>query len=253
MSIANLDGLLWLLLLIAPLLFLQRNLHREIQAIFLLLTRQPEIAVALFSLLFLPGVLIHETSHYLMARLLGVHTGRFSIVPQKMEDGRLQLGFVETAAVDFFRDALIGAAPLITGGLFVAFAGLTRMGLNTLWASLAGGQMSVFLDTLTSLTEQPDFWLWFYLTFTVSSTMLPSASDRRAWLPLLLVILVLLGLTLLAGAGPWLVAHLAPTLNSALRSVAVVFGITVLLHLILFPPAWVLRKLISRLVGYQVV
>jgi hypothetical protein len=253
MSIANLDGLLWLLLLIAPLLFLQRNLHREIQAIFLLLTRQPEIAVALFSLIFLPGVLLHETSHYLMARLLGVRTGRFSIVPQKMEDGRLQLGFVETAAVDFFRDALIGAAPLITGGLFVAFAGLARMGLNTLWASLAGGQMRVFLDTLTSLTEQPDFWLWFYLTFTISSTMLPSASDRRAWLPLLLVILVLLGLTLLAGAGPWLVAHLAPTLNSALRSVAVVFGITVLLHLILFPPAWALRKLISRLVGYQVV
>jgi hypothetical protein len=207
----------------------------------------------LFSLLFLPGVLLHETSHYLMARLLGVHTGRFSILPQKMEDGRLQLGFVETAATDFFRDALIGAAPLITGGTFVVFAGLSRMGLITLWDSLAGGQSSAFIIVLTSLTERPDFWLWFYLAFTVSSTMLPSASDRRAWLPLFLVILILLGLTLLAGAGPWLLAHLAPALNSALRAIAVVFGITVLLHLILLPPAWLVRKLISRLVGYQVV
>jgi hypothetical protein len=253
MSIASLDGFLWLVLLVAPLLFLQRSLHREIQAVFLLLTRQPEIAVALFSLLFLPGVLLHETSHYLMARLLGVHTGRFSVLPQKMEDGRLQLGFVETAATDFFRDALIGAAPLITGGSFVVFAGLSRMGLNTLWDSLAGGQSSAFIIVLTSLTERPDFWLWFYLAFTVSSTMLPSASDRRAWLPLFLVILILLGLTLLAGAGPWLFAHLAPALNSALRAIAIVFGITALLHLILLPPTWLVRKLISRLVGYQVV
>jgi hypothetical protein len=238
---------------VAPLLFLQRSLHREIQAVFLLLTRQPEIAVALFSLLFLPGVLLHEISHYLMARLLGVHTGRFSVLPQKMEDGRLLLGFVETAATDFFRDALIGAAPLITGGAFVVFAGLSRMGLNTLWDSLAGGQSSAFIIVLTSLTERPDFWLWFYLAFTVSSTMLPSASDRRAWLPLFLVILILLGLTLLAGAGPWLLAHLAPALNSALRAIAIVFGITALLHLILLPPTWLVRKLISRLVGYQVV
>jgi hypothetical protein len=110
MNIAELGGFLYLLLLFPPLIYLQRFLQREIQSIFLLITRQADISTALFSLLFLPGVLLHETSHYLMAHLLGVKTGRFSLIPKKVEDGRLQLGYVETAKTDFVRDALIGAA-----------------------------------------------------------------------------------------------------------------------------------------------
>ncbi len=98
MLMINWGTLLYLLLLLVPLLYLQRFLQREIQAIFLLITRQPEISMALFSLIFLPGVLLHEISHFLMAHLLGVRTGRFSIIPKKLEGGRIQLGYVETAS-----------------------------------------------------------------------------------------------------------------------------------------------------------
>ena len=94
-------------LLVVPLLFLQRFLQREIQSIFLLITRQPEISMALFSIIFLPGVVLHEVSHYLMAILLGVRTGRFSILPKKLEGGRIRLGYVETVSTDFVRDALV--------------------------------------------------------------------------------------------------------------------------------------------------
>ncbi len=78
----TLDGLWWLLLLIGPQLVLQRWLHREIQAVFLLLTRRAELALVLFSLLFFPGVLLHEASHYLTAFLLGVRVGGISLIPQ---------------------------------------------------------------------------------------------------------------------------------------------------------------------------
>ena len=91
------EGLVWFLLLLGPFLFLQRSLHREVQAFFLLLTRRQDISIVIFSLLFFPGVLLHETSHYLMARLLNVRTGRFSIIPRPLPDGHLQLGYVETA------------------------------------------------------------------------------------------------------------------------------------------------------------
>src|SRR3972149_1644635 len=123
----HVDGLMWLLLVLGPLIFVQRKLHRESQAVFLLLTRHKEISLALFSLLFFPGVLLHEMSHYITARLLGVKTGRFSLLPTPLPDGRLRLGFVEAESVDFVRDALIGAAPLLTGGLFVAYAGIQRL------------------------------------------------------------------------------------------------------------------------------
>lgn len=243
--------MLWLLLLLWPLLFLQRALHREIQIVFLLLTRQAEIAIALFSVLFLPGVLLHELSHYLMALLLNVPIGRFSLIPQAMDDGRLQLGFIETAPTDFFRDALIGAAPLLAGGGFVAYAGLARLGLGSLWKALVSGSLEAFGAALGSLPDQPDFWLWFYLAFAVGSTMLPSESDRRAWRPVGLVLAGLLVISLLSGLGPWMLENLAAPLNSGLRTVDVVLGINALLHLVLLPPTWLLHRLLNRLTGFD--
>jgi hypothetical protein len=249
---SQVDGLVWLLLVLGPLLFSQRRLHRETQSVFLLATRHKEISLALFSLLFFPGVLLHELSHFLTARLLGVRTGRFSLLPTPLPDGRLRLGFVETESVDFVRDALIGAAPLLTGGLFVAYAGIQRLKLPVLWDSLAYGSQPL-REALAVIPAQVDFWLWFYLAFTVSSMMLPSASDRRGWLPLALVVGLLVGMALLGGAGPWMLAHLAPTMNQALQAVAVTFGISAFLHLALLLPMWGLRKVMSRLTGLEVV
>jgi hypothetical protein len=247
------DGLGWLLLMLGPLLFAQRALHRETQLIFLLLTRSARLSLGLFSLLFFPGVLLHELSHYLMARILGVRTGRFSLLPELMPDGKLRLGYVETAQTDLLRDALIGAAPFITGGAAVAYIGISRLGLLPLAARIVEMNWAGLWQGLAVLPEQNDFWLWFYLAFTISSTMLPSASDRRAWLPIALVILVVVGLALIAGAGPWLLENLAPWLNRALRSVSTVFGISLALHLVLLLPLRLLRGMIAAVSGVRIV
>ena len=247
------DGFLLCVLLLLPLLLLQRWLHREIQSIFLLITRRVEISYVMFSVLFLPGVFLHEMSHYVLARLLGVRTGRFSLLPRPLENGRLQLGYVETSSTDLIRDALIGAAPLLTGGAFVIYAGFYHLKLQLLWNSLVGGEMAGFLEGFTRVVKEPDFWVWFYLTFAVSSTMLPSASDRRAWRPLALICLFLIGLILLAGAGAWFMAHLAPLVNEAMRTAAMVFGISAAVHLALGLPAWGIRKGLSKILGLKVV
>jgi hypothetical protein len=77
----ELDGLWWLLLLLGPLLLLQRRLHLETQAVFLLLTRRGDLALVLYSMLFFPGVLLHEASHYLMARCWECARGVFPSCP----------------------------------------------------------------------------------------------------------------------------------------------------------------------------
>jgi hypothetical protein len=251
MSLGSLDGLVWLLLMMGPLLFLQRQLHRQLQGIFLILTRRPAVSLALFSLLFLPGVTLHEASHFLMARLLGVPTGRISLLPRPTKSGKLQLGYVETARTDVVRDALIGTAPLISGGVIVAYIAVFHMNLLPPGEQLLAGQTQLFWQELGRLPGLPDFWLWFYLAFAVSSTMLPSTSDRRAWLPIALVSGVLLLLALLAGAGPWMLANLAPTLNGALRGAAAVFAISAAVHLAVLVPVWPLRVLLSRISGLQ--
>src|SRR5512134_1833598 len=100
----QLSGLFWFILMLVPLILLQRLLHREIQAVFLILTRDARVTMGIFSILFLPGVFLHELSHFVMAKILGVRTGKFSVFPKSLPDGRLQLGFVETARADAVRD-----------------------------------------------------------------------------------------------------------------------------------------------------
>jgi hypothetical protein len=247
------DGLLWLLLMLGPLVFLQRALHRELQSVFLLLTRRAEITIAIFSLIFFPGVVLHELSHFVMAKLLRVRTGSFSLIPQRVGNGRLRMGYVETAQADVFRDALIGFAPLLTGGLFVAYAGNIKLGLNVLWSDLIVGDLSQTLSTIDVVLARPDFWLWFYLTVAVSSTMMPSSSDRQAWLPLLLAVGFLVGIGILMGVGSFLMETFGIPLNNGLRATAVVFGISISVQTLVLLPTWVIRKILNRLTGMQIV
>ena len=222
--------------MLLPLVFLQRFLHREIQAVFMIITRNSQLTTGLFSVLFFPGVFLHELSHYLMAKILRVRTRGFSMFPHSLSDGRLQMGYVETEQTDIFRDSLIGLSPLIAGTIFVAYAGIEHMQVHTLWDVLRNGQMELFWMGLGLLPFVQDFYLWFYLTFVISSAMMPSESDRHAWFPLGLWTAILLALALLAGAGSWMLENLAPLLNDFFNSVALLLGLSNALHVVLLIP-----------------
>lgn len=245
-------GILWFILMLVPLIILQRLLHREIQAIILILTRNPGVTMGIFSILFLPGVFLHELSHFLLAKILRVRTGKFSIFPQSLPDGRLQLGYVETARSDVVRDSLIGAAPLIVGTLFVAYVAIYHLQMRVLWDVFRNGQFNLFWMGVRALPRVKDFYLWFYLAFAVSSTMMPSESDRHAWLELLISIGVLIVIALIVGAGPWILANIAPRLSNFLSSVAVIFGLSAFVHIMLILPTALIHKLLARATGVDV-
>jgi hypothetical protein len=249
---AQLSGLVWFLVVLVPLIIVQRLLHREIQAVFLILTRDTRVTMGIFSMLFLPGVFLHELSHFVMAKILRVRTGNFSIFPQSLPDGRLQLGYVETAKSDVVRDSLIGAAPLIVGTLFVAYVALYHLQMRVLWDTFRNGQFDLFWLGVRALPQSQDFYLWFYLAFAVSSTMMPSESDRHAWLELVISITVLFGLALLFGAGPWMLSNVAPRLSTFLSSVAVIFGLSAFFHILLIVPTALIHKLLARVTGVDV-
>jgi hypothetical protein len=251
-SLRSLDGVFWLLLALAALIFLQRILHREIQAFFLILTRNPGVTQVIFALIFFPGVFLHELSHFIMAKLLGVRTGRFSLIPKPMPNGRLRLGYVETASGGVIRDSLVGLAPLITGCLFVAYSALKPMHMLPLWSLLRGGNFPLFWMGLGILPTLKDFWLWFYFTFVISSTMMPSASDRHAWLPIGVFAGFLILVAIFAGAGPWMLEHLAPSVNSFFNSLAMIFGLSAVLHAMFILPFFFLHRILARLTGMDI-
>lgn len=238
------SGFVWFFFMLLPLVYLQRFLHREIQLIIYLITKNETLMIIIYSILFLPGVFLHEASHYLMAKLLGVQTGKFSVIPQMMDKNRLRMGYIETMRTDVLRDSLIGLAPLIAGTLFVAYASIVKLQINTLWEVFQNGQWNLFFMGLGLLGDIPDFYLWFYLTFAVSSTMLPSESDRHSWRPLSIWIVVLFSLAILSGAGTWMINNIAPPVDNFLNAVGLVLMLSNIVHLILFIPFYLFRKLL---------
>jgi hypothetical protein len=243
-------GLIWLILFAGTLAIIHRRLHFETQSLFLQITHRKEIALIFYSLLLLPGVFMHEFSHLLMARILGVKTGRFSLIPRPMPDGRLRLGFVETASTDFIRDGLIGIAPFLAGGVFVVYVVLSHLGLPAVWEGVMNADLNLIREEVKILYSKQDFWLWFYLTFAVSSTMLPSASDRRAWFPLGILIVGIFTLITVIDRGDIQIAGLVyvhQLIDLAIRSVNLILLVSIFIHVIVFSIVWIIRTALVKL------
>jgi hypothetical protein len=249
---APFNGIAWLSLLLLGLAILQRRVHFEFQAIFLLLTKRIDLSILLFSIVFLPGVLLHEISHYLTAKLLRVPTGRFSVLPRPLPEGKLQLGYVETYKTDVFRDALIGFAPLVTGMTVIALISYFQFEIIPSTDTIKIASMNIIMDTFFRVYSQSDFWLWFYFIFVISSTMYPSASDRRSWLSMFVLLFVILLFFILLGAGPWMIDVLIPGFNEILLGLSIILGISALIHVVFLIPSWLIRLIITRATGLRV-
>lgn len=173
----NWSILLWTIAATLLLWLVQRQLHRHIQGLVLLLTGNDNLAVLVHFMLLLPGVVVHELSHWVAAKLLGLRTGPISLGPVRKRGKQMRFGSVQITRADPVRESLIGLAPLISGTVLVlALAGWCLDLLPT-----QGLPLSAWPGRLVAGLQASDAWLWVYLIFAISNSMLPSASDRRPW------------------------------------------------------------------------
>ena len=82
--------------------------------------------------------------------------------------------------------------------------------------------------------------------------MMPSESDRHGWLELTVSIGVLFAIVLLLGAGPWMLTNLVPYLSSFFGFVAVIFGLSSIVHILLILPIALLHRVLTRVTGLDV-
>ena len=236
---AYLEPWIWLLATFPMLLILQRWISRHTQIIFLLLTRHSGMAMLLNQLVFLPGVILHELSHWVIARVLGVRTMGFSVWPKRQLDGSLRLGYVHTEKVDFLREALVGAAPLLAGCAAVVAIGLRVLELDQVALAFARRDLASALDGFVHVLQSDDLLIWVYILFALSNTMMPSASDRRAW-PLVGVLLLALGAGLYyAGMGAILQRAVGQEIADGVRVIATAFTVTIGVDLAVLPVVYV--------------
>ena len=247
----NWTPLLWLAATLVLLLLVERWIHRHLQGVMLLLTGDSEVAVVLYALPLLPGILIHELSHAFAAILLGARVGRISIRPKRAGQ-RVQLGFVPVERTDVVRASLIGLAPLLTGSIAILLIGYRVFGIGAVGATLAAGQWTNLVAGLLRTLTESDVWIWTYAIFAVSNTMLPSQADRQGWTPVILFLLLIGVLIWAVGLGPAVVESLAESFTTALRWLAAMCALTIAIDLPFILLIALLERLLERVKGMRV-
>jgi hypothetical protein len=242
----TITAIAWGVGFVAILVVTQRWFQRKLQTLLAALTRNPQVSLAVYAIMFAPGVAVHELSHWLMAFCLRVRTISFSLVPKRGPGDQLRLGYVETERTDPIRSALIGVAPLLSGVLLLSLLTLSQLALEPVVEASVRFDASAVLKTAAGLRTVPDVGLWLYLVVAISNTMLPSAADRSAWLPAGLIVAGLSLVIVLSGLeirdGGWVAARL----ESILPRLSVVFGLTAILNFILGIAMWLAANLVLR-------
>jgi hypothetical protein len=202
--------LLWLVVSFLVLFWLRRWIIERVQIIGYLLGGDQAVMMWIYFVVFLPGIVIHELSHWLTALLLGVRGG-------------MRLGSVTIKSVDPLRNSLIGLAPLLGGSLVVLFIGDWVLELGRLGRAVLAGRWEVLWPLMVSYLQIPDFWLWLYLIFTVATSMMPSESDREPWPPVITFLALVTLVALVSGWSPHVGPELAEGISTAIGVMAYTF------------------------------
>ena len=244
----NWNLILWTAILFVPLVWLVRLVHIGLQELFFLLTGDASIAVYLFQILMLPGVALHEFSHYVTAKLLGVRVRSVSLRP-KVKDGKVQMGAVSMNRPDFIRGVLIGMAPLVFGTAAILLIGNHVFDVNTVIEAFKGNNIADVAKAVRSVFEVNDAWIWLYLLFALSNAMLPSESDRESLWPMVIFLVIIVVVAVLAGLGPALFSGLAAAMEIALSVLLIVLFITLFVDSIFVTIIWLLKGVVTFLSG----
>jgi len=220
---------------------------RQVYRFLMLCLRRPRMVAFVFALLLFPGVLVHELSHWFCAKILLVSTQGISLRPQLTEGGSIRLGYVTIADGGFLRNAVIGFAPLGVGTLLVSWIAFNRLKLGAIVdGSIAIGSVES-LDALMDAVAVPHAGAWLYILLTVATAMLPSPSDRKAWIPagLLLLCLFILVWTLFGNpsSSNWL-GLMYEGVNSISVAFLLVGGLQCILAITLWSIRWILNRMI---------
>ncbi len=231
-----------------PLLGVKRWITRSLQELSIRWAGDSQVALVVYFVLVLPGVVIHELSHWLMATLLGVRVSKFRLGPVRQgRSNRVSLGSVRVGKVDPVRASLIGVAPLLGASAVILLIGNLVLGMDELAASIVDGGPAGVWAALQEAMQVPDFWLWLYLIFAISNAMLPSESDMSAVRPVLIFLGVAAVVFLIVAGVPAIPPGVRDAVDAVAGYLASAFGLTLavdaLFVLILALLLWGTRRL----------
>lgn len=208
----------------------------ELSGMSLLVFGYTRPGIIFYSIFFMPGTIIHELSHWIVAEILQVRTGAITIFPDLEEDNvdnSQRLGSVATARSDPFRGFLIGLAPFISGlGILIVLGALLSRGWD---ASFPWWQLALII----------------YGIMVVGNSMMISESDRRTW-PFIIILLVVI-MVLLYQLNLNFSSSFYLQVSRILYNLDWVLGMTAGLNLVMIVGSYGLRRLIQLITNKKLI
>ncbi len=218
----------YILAYFALLILLSVLTHHSFQTLYLFLykiTRSDFIAKVGITILFFPGTVVHEMSHFFAAMLMNLRVRSANVLPVFEEDG-IKLGTVVYERKDPFRGILVGIAPLF-GGVAASW-GLVAL---------------LYLPVASSLLTQVAIY---YLLFTITSMQFSSRQDLidAVWLiPMIIGIAILIYIFGVDVLGLLYKLDQTGILTRFLKTIGTIAAVTAVAHVVIIG----LGKLIDRI------
>lgn len=232
---------------------LERWLHQHIFKVGWLLTKNFQTTTILYYTFFLPGVVLHELSYWLVAGILDVHAERAIQWPEKQEIAELRLNFIKLAKnTPPLKLAIITLAPLAAGIVVIWFVANNIFPIDEFLARISTGKLSDVAGAVSFIAAIPDFWLWIYLAFTISNTMIPNLKDLRGLRIIFIIIAAISAGFFLLGVGSEVVITiLIGPVASALYGLASILAIIIAIDILVTAILGTIEAIIERITGHS--
>jgi hypothetical protein len=243
----------WLLVigLLVAMRRLEGWLHQHIFKVGWLLTKNLHTTTILYYTFFLPGVFFHEFVLWLVAGVLNVRAERAIAWPEAQAIAELRLNFIKLARnTSAFKLAVINIAPLIAGLALITFVLTNVFDISGIQLLLESGSLDDVGTAVGRLTATPDFYLWFYLIFSVANTMMPEWDKLKGWRPALIALGVGMGALIALGVGDELLAQAwAGPISTALALLSASFAAIIGVNLVMTAALGAIESTIERITG----
>ncbi len=175
------------------LFYLSKKLINTLAGLIYKIFKTHSAVVHTLAIIFLPGTIIHELSHLLVAGVLFIPVGELSVLPEIEEKG-VKLGSVQIGHSDPLRRIIVGVAPVLVGILSI---------IGILYFIHTGNSF-IWWQAILAL----------YLVFEIGNTMFSSRKDLEGIIGFSAILLVgLLALGILYSLRPLLIQNIWISLN----------------------------------------
>lgn len=231
---------------------IDRWLHQHLFKVGWLLTQNYETTTILYYTFFLPGVVLHELIYWLVAGVLNVRAEHAIKWPEKQEVGELKLNFVQLARrTGRLPRAVISAAPLVAGLFIIWFIATNIFDVAAFMQIISSGELTDVAAGFNQLLSTPDFWLWFYIVFTISNTMFPTIpKDLQGWRAIAAALAIAFLILFVLGVGNSIFSAIAVPLTTSLNvlegTLTLIIGINIVTVLVFGTIESVIERITGR-------